>query len=87
MDRLRVLVTGASGVFGRHVARTLRGAGHRVLGLGRGAGNEIRPPTGHKSMYRTDDLRITRRELGWEPAFPTVWWWDSEKAAKIGSRR
>jgi microcin C transport system substrate-binding protein len=22
-----------------------------------------------------------------EPAFPTVWWWDSEKAAKIGSRR
>jgi len=22
-----------------------------------------------------------------EPAFPTVWWWDSEKAAKIGPRR
>jgi microcin C transport system substrate-binding protein len=22
-----------------------------------------------------------------EPAFPTVWWWDSEKAAKLGSRR
>jgi microcin C transport system substrate-binding protein len=22
-----------------------------------------------------------------EPGFPTVWWWDSEKAAKIGTRR
>jgi microcin C transport system substrate-binding protein len=22
-----------------------------------------------------------------EPGFPTVWWWDSEKAGKIGSRR
>jgi microcin C transport system substrate-binding protein len=22
-----------------------------------------------------------------EPGFPTVWWWDSERAAKIGSRR
>jgi microcin C transport system substrate-binding protein len=22
-----------------------------------------------------------------EPGFPTVWWWDSEKAAKIGNRR
>ncbi len=22
-----------------------------------------------------------------EPAFPTVWWWDSERAAKIGPRR
>jgi microcin C transport system substrate-binding protein len=21
-----------------------------------------------------------------EPAFPTIWWWDSEKAAKVGTR-
>jgi nucleoside-diphosphate-sugar epimerase len=39
---LTVIVAGASGVFGRHVVRTLREAGYRVLGLGRGAANEIR---------------------------------------------
>jgi microcin C transport system substrate-binding protein len=22
-----------------------------------------------------------------EPGFPTVWWWDAEKAARIGNRR
>jgi len=37
-----VIVAGASGVFGRHVTRTLGAAGYRVLGLGRGAANEIR---------------------------------------------
>jgi nucleoside-diphosphate-sugar epimerase len=37
-----VIVAGASGVFGRHITRTLGGAGYRVLGLGRGAGNAIR---------------------------------------------
>jgi nucleoside-diphosphate-sugar epimerase len=38
---LTVIVAGASGVFGQHVTRTLREAGYRVLGLGRGAANEI----------------------------------------------
>jgi Nucleoside-diphosphate-sugar epimerases len=37
-----VIVAGASGVFGRHVTRTLHDAGYRVLGLGRGDSNEIR---------------------------------------------
>ncbi len=37
-----VIVAGASGVFGQHIVRTLTGAGHRVLGLGRGAGNDVR---------------------------------------------
>ncbi|WP_211240640.1 NAD-dependent epimerase/dehydratase family protein [Hamadaea tsunoensis] len=37
-----VIVAGASGVFGRHVVRTLRAAGHTVLGLGRREGTEIR---------------------------------------------
>ncbi len=37
-----VIVAGASGVFGQHIVRTLTGAGHRVLGLGRGAGNDLR---------------------------------------------
>jgi nucleoside-diphosphate-sugar epimerase len=37
-----VIVAGASGVFGRHITRTLRAAGHHVLGLGRGAANEVR---------------------------------------------
>ena len=37
-----VIVAGASGVFGRHVTRTLGAAGYRVLGLGRGAANAIR---------------------------------------------
>ncbi|MGE5826776.1 MAG: NAD-dependent epimerase/dehydratase family protein [Micromonosporaceae bacterium] len=36
-----VLLAGASGVFGRHVARALTAAGHHVLGLGRSASNEI----------------------------------------------
>ncbi|NUS56944.1 MAG: NAD-dependent epimerase/dehydratase family protein [Streptomycetaceae bacterium] len=37
-----VIVAGASGVFGRHIVRTLREAGHTVLGLGRREGTEIR---------------------------------------------
>ncbi|MEV7616518.1 NAD-dependent epimerase/dehydratase family protein [Streptomyces sp. NPDC089799] len=42
MDDIRnVLLAGASGVFGRHVADELAGAGYRVLALGRGAGNDI----------------------------------------------
>jgi nucleoside-diphosphate-sugar epimerase len=36
-----VIVAGASGVFGRHITATLRAAGHRVFGLGRGASNDI----------------------------------------------
>src|SRR2546421_8277507 len=37
-----VIVAGASGVFGRHITRTLRAAGYQVLGLGRGTANEVR---------------------------------------------
>src|SRR5215510_12861210 len=37
-----VLLAGASGVLGRHITRTLTAAGHHVLGLGRGADNELR---------------------------------------------
>jgi nucleoside-diphosphate-sugar epimerase len=37
-----VIVVGASGVFGRHIIGVLHNAGYRVLGLGRGAANEIR---------------------------------------------
>ena|SRR5438067_2118949 len=85
---LTVLLAGASGVFGRHVTGTLRAAGYRVLGLGRGPANEVRadlldrdgllravrdvradvvvhaatalrkPPTSHRGMYGTDELRI-----------------------------
>jgi len=36
-----VIVAGASGVFGRHITRTLQDAGYQVLGLGRSATNEI----------------------------------------------
>jgi nucleoside-diphosphate-sugar epimerase len=36
-----VLLAGASGVFGRHIAEELTAAGHTVLGLGRGAENEV----------------------------------------------
>ena len=36
-----VLLAGASGVLGRHITRTLVGAGYRVLGLGRSPKNEI----------------------------------------------
>lgn len=42
MKTQTVILAGASGVFGGHVRRTLEAAGHRVLGLGRGAGNELR---------------------------------------------
>jgi len=89
MTTKTVLVAGASGVFGREVRRVLTAAGHQVLGLGRGADNEVRadlldraavlaavrgvradvvvhaatalkkPPTSHKGMYGTDELRIT----------------------------
>ncbi|MGW6918686.1 NAD-dependent epimerase/dehydratase family protein [Kitasatospora sp. NPDC054939] len=40
-DTRNVLLAGASGVFGRHVERELTAAGHRVLGVGRGAGNAV----------------------------------------------
>ncbi|MFE5484754.1 NAD-dependent epimerase/dehydratase family protein [Streptomyces sp. NPDC056527] len=36
-----VLLAGASGVFGRHVAEELTAAGHTVLGLGRGAESDV----------------------------------------------
>jgi nucleoside-diphosphate-sugar epimerase len=39
---MTVIVAGASGVFGRHIRATLNNAGHEVLGLGRGPGNELR---------------------------------------------
>ncbi|MFG2330017.1 NAD-dependent epimerase/dehydratase family protein [Streptomyces sp. NPDC048604] len=40
-DTKSVLLAGASGVFGRHVARELTVAGYRVLSLGRGPGNDV----------------------------------------------
>src|SRR5215467_1462527 len=42
MTEQTVILAGASGVFGRHITRTLGDAGYRVLGLGRGAANDIR---------------------------------------------
>ncbi|WP_345514348.1 NAD(P)-dependent oxidoreductase [Phytohabitans houttuyneae] len=42
MKSQTVIVAGASGVLGRHIREALNGAGHTVLGLGRGEGNEIR---------------------------------------------
>nr|WP_296064898.1 NAD(P)-dependent oxidoreductase [uncultured Actinoplanes sp.] len=42
MKNQTVIVAGASGVFGRHIRAALTGAGHTVLGVGRGEGNEIR---------------------------------------------
>ncbi|KUO05034.1 NAD-dependent epimerase/dehydratase family protein [Streptomyces caeruleatus] len=38
----RVLLAGAGGVLGGHIARALTEAGHKVTGLGRGARNDIR---------------------------------------------
>ena len=40
--RQSVLLAGASGVFGGHITRALTEAGHKVTGLGRGAGNGVR---------------------------------------------
>lgn len=37
-----ILLAGASGVLGRHVARALTDAGHKVTGLGRSEGNGVR---------------------------------------------
>jgi nucleoside-diphosphate-sugar epimerase len=37
-----ILLAGASGVLGRHIARALTEAGHKVTGLGRGADNGVR---------------------------------------------
>lgn len=42
MKNQSVIVAGASGVFGRHIREALTDAGHTVLGVGRGEGNEIR---------------------------------------------
>ncbi|WP_329119083.1 NAD-dependent epimerase/dehydratase family protein [Streptomyces sp. NBC_01353] len=40
-DTRNVLLAGASGVFGRHIAEELAAAGHTVLGLGRGTENDV----------------------------------------------
>jgi nucleoside-diphosphate-sugar epimerase len=37
-----ILLAGASGVLGRHIAHALTEAGHKVTGLGRGQGNDVR---------------------------------------------
>ncbi|WP_406129382.1 NAD(P)-dependent oxidoreductase [Streptomyces canus] len=37
-----ILLAGASGVLGRHIARALTDAGHKVTGLGRSEGNGVR---------------------------------------------
>ncbi|MEU0409310.1 NAD(P)-dependent oxidoreductase [Streptomyces griseorubiginosus] len=41
-DSQSILLAGASGVLGRHIARALTDAGHKVTGLGRSAGNGVR---------------------------------------------
>ncbi|WP_324787639.1 NAD(P)-dependent oxidoreductase [Streptomyces sp. H51] len=41
-ENQRVLLAGASGVLGRHIARALTEAGHEVTGLGRGPANDVR---------------------------------------------
>jgi nucleoside-diphosphate-sugar epimerase len=41
-DSQSILLAGASGVLGRHIAHALTEAGHKVTGLGRGQGNGIR---------------------------------------------
>lgn len=38
----KVLLAGASGVLGRHIAEALTRGGHTVIGLGRGAGADVR---------------------------------------------
>ena len=37
-----ILLAGASGVLGRHIAQALTDAGHKVTGLGRSEGNGVR---------------------------------------------
>jgi len=41
-ERQSILLAGAGGVLGRHIARALTEAGHKVTGLGRGQGNDVR---------------------------------------------
>ncbi|MER6449735.1 NAD-dependent epimerase/dehydratase family protein [Streptomyces venezuelae] len=41
-DTKNVLLAGASGVLGRHITDALTRAGHTVIGLGRGAGADVR---------------------------------------------
>ncbi|MFD9412401.1 NAD-dependent epimerase/dehydratase family protein [Streptomyces sp. NPDC059989] len=41
-DTKNVLLAGASGVLGRHIAEALTRTGHTVIGLGRGAGADVR---------------------------------------------
>jgi nucleoside-diphosphate-sugar epimerase len=42
MDMNTVILAGATGVFGKHIVRELTSADYRVIGLGRGEGNDIR---------------------------------------------
>lgn len=41
-NTMKVLVAGASGVYGRHLAKALTDAGHEVIGVGRGPRNAVR---------------------------------------------
>ncbi|MEU8001895.1 NAD(P)-dependent oxidoreductase [Catellatospora sp. NPDC049111] len=59
-DTKNVLLAGASGAFGRHIAAELTAAGYRVLGLGRGPGNSVVADLMDRSelLRAVDGLRI-----------------------------
>jgi nucleoside-diphosphate-sugar epimerase len=52
MTEKTVLVAGASGVFGQHITAVLTGAGHRVVALGRGPGNDVRADITDRDQLR-----------------------------------
>jgi uncharacterized protein YbjT (DUF2867 family) len=59
---MRILLIGASGLIGRHLLHTLRGAGHEVTGAGRGAA-----PAGIGMPWRTLDMTELHHAPAWRP--------------------
>lgn len=58
---MRILLIGASGFIGRHLSRTLRGAGHDVTGAGRGR------PAGAGAAWRSLDMADLHHAGAWLP--------------------
>ena len=73
---LRVLLTGAGGLIGPHLAAALQEAGHEVVTVGRGAGNDIRADLLDPAA-RSDAVRQARAShlahLAWHADPLTRW--------------
>jgi nucleoside-diphosphate-sugar epimerase/phosphohistidine swiveling domain-containing protein len=90
MERLRVLVTGASGVFGREITERLVRRGHRVVGLSRRRPATLLPGVDHVAADIRDREAVVAAADGCDVVAHCAWAIDAfygdpaERAINIG---